>query len=897
MQNFLLIQLDRIKRNLGRIVSFLTFFVIVAIIIFNSGYALITESGSKLAYSIILGIIVLFLVLVLKLPITFFGNIAGKIKGFFKKPQFNFFVFVFIFFLLSFAVTMLVNFNISHLSTYFHYFAVLVFAFLLALSVDFNKFIEIFSTVLTFISIVSLVFFFFSNIAGTHFAPLSFVNTNGVTFENYFFIYFAQLQNLSRNCAIFWEPGIFSTYLIFGLVFELVFSKKTKLPRMFLFLVCLITTRSTAAYLLLLLFVPLFISTKLSGKRKRNGLIVVGVFFALGIAFYTPVINVLSTIAPAIFEKIDNASRSLMTRILSPVIDMQIFATAPFFGVGPNNADDLYLLLMPNFPSVDSQTSTSFWLAAAFGIPGLCFTLFYAVSLLYNAKKGQFLTNLIVFIIFMLCFNKEPHYAFVFSWMFLFILLKDQFPFKNQPSLNEKAKQTTLGDWLKGTDKNNKSLLGNISGSFLLKILVMVVGIFTVPVYSAYFNNEPVLGIWFTILSVLTWILTFDLGIGNGLKNKLAAAFVRNDPVQVKKYISSAYIVVGAISLLTALVGTIAIGQIDLNAFFNISSSALSNETLVMVVRLAFLSIIIEFFLKLILSIMHAMQMQTVASSLALISTLLLLVYAKFFPAVNLDKSIINLSLMYIFSINLPLLIATIALFLTKLRNARPNFHFFDKTYAKDIMVLGGTFFIIQLALLFINSTNEILITKIYGPTFVVSYQKYYKLFAAIMAFGSAISMPVWAAVAKAYSEKRIAWIRKVEKYLGYLTIPFALISFFLVVVLQIVFDVWLGAGSETVNYVVAALFAIYTTEIVYMYFVTATANGIGALKTQLIVLLAGAVLKIPLVLLGANLFTFNDEWVLVVGVNAFIQLPFAFFQNIENAKMLKKTEKEMRIA
>ena len=47
-------------------------------------------------------------------------------------------------------------------------------------------------------------------------------------------------------------------------------------------------------------------------------------------------------------------------------------------------------------------------------------------------------------------------------------------------------------------------------------------------------------GIWLAIFSTVTWINFFDLGVGNGLRNRLTMCFAKNNIIQAKKFIGSA---------------------------------------------------------------------------------------------------------------------------------------------------------------------------------------------------------------------------------------------------------------------------------------------------------------------------------------------------------------------
>src|SRR5438876_10388425 len=63
----------------------------------------------------------------------------------------------------------------------------------------------------------------------------------------------------------------------------------------------------------------------------------------------------------------------------------------------------------------------------------------------------------------------------------------------------------------------------NIFSSFLLKSASIFIGMIMVPMTINYVNPTQY-GIWLTLSSMISWFSFFDIGLGNGLKNKLAAA-------------------------------------------------------------------------------------------------------------------------------------------------------------------------------------------------------------------------------------------------------------------------------------------------------------------------------------------------------------------------------------
>ena len=96
----------------------------------------------------------------------------------------------------------------------------------------------------------------------------------------------------------------------------------------------------------------------------------------------------------------------------------------------------------------------------------------------------------------------------------------------------------------------------NICLSILFKGGSLILSLFNTRLYILYFGNDTILGGWYAILSILNWILYFDLGIGNGIRNKIVVPLERKDYSVVKKYVSTGYVVIGVISGAIIVVGS-----------------------------------------------------------------------------------------------------------------------------------------------------------------------------------------------------------------------------------------------------------------------------------------------------------------------------------------------------
>ena len=74
---------------------------------------------------------------------------------------------------------------------------------------------------------------------------------------------------------------------------------------------------------------------------------------------------------------------------------------------------------------------------------------------------------------------------------------------------------------MKRENRIGSGLISNMALSGICKPASMIMGYIYVPIVLSFLGTEKY-GIWSTLLTILSWISYFDIGIGNGLRNKLA---------------------------------------------------------------------------------------------------------------------------------------------------------------------------------------------------------------------------------------------------------------------------------------------------------------------------------------------------------------------------------------
>ena len=439
-----------------------------------------------------------------------------------------------------------------------------------------------------------------------------------------------------------------------------------------------------------------------------------------------------------------------------------------------------------------------------------------------------------------------------------------------------------------GKDQKDKTIVKNVIYSFIIRALAIILGLVKMPMYIRYFNNSEVLGIWFTILSILTWIFNFDLGIGNGLRNKLVKPIEDNNNQEIKKYISSAYISIFVLVFFIGIIISTIIPIINWNKFFNTSTNYISNSVFIKGMFIILLGLLLQFLLKLINSIFYAYQKSYMPSMLAFISEVLLLIAILLLnPNKEISFKFYLIAILYTLCMSLPLLLSTFIMFSTKLKKSKPSIKFFSKKHAKLILTLGGLFFWIQIMYMIIVNTNEYLITWFVGPKYVVDYQIYYKLFSLIGTLFTLLLTPIWSMVTKAIVNKDYKWVNALYNRLKKLCLLAVTCELLLIPFLQILINIWLKDRAISVNYFYAILFAISGSLIIWNGVISTIVNGMGKLKVQFITLTSGVVLNIPLAYIFCNIF---NGWIGVVLANIISFTPYCIIQPIYIKKMIKES-------
>ena len=408
-------------------------------------------------------------------------------------------------------------------------------------------------------------------------------------------------------------------------------------------------------------------------------------------------------------------------------------------------------------------------------------------------------------------------------------------------------------------NERTSSVKKSIVSTFIIRGLSVVISLFLVPVTLSYLNNTRY-GIWMTLTSVVAWMAMFDVGLANGLRNKLAEALAIKDYRAAKKYVSTSY------AMLTILVAVILLlfyavnYWIDWTTVLNTDKSYYNElNTLVLIVITLFG---IKFVLATISIIATADQKPALGSSFDVIGNaialllILLLIYTG-------KSSLISFGWVMMLTPVIIYVVVSIVLFSTKYKFLRPHFSSIEMKYAKDLIGLGVQFFIIQIAVIVIFQTGNILISQFFSPAEVTPYNIIFKYYSMLTMVWGIVMAPLWSAFTHALAQKDYKWMENTVKKLNMMMLPTFVVVIVMAFAAPYVIKLWTGDKVRVLP-VMNWVFAFYTIisiwNNIYAYFL----NGISKNRIQIITSVVASIINIPLAIFFIKYMHLGSEGIVL---------------------------------
>ncbi|MGE5318001.1 MAG: oligosaccharide flippase family protein, partial [Chloroflexota bacterium] len=305
---------------------------------------------------------------------------------------------------------------------------------------------------------------------------------------------------------------------------------------------------------------------------------------------------------------------------------------------------------------------------------------------------------------------------------------------------------------------NGQSVSTNIVYSFVIKGVSLLTSFAMVPMVLNYLGKQDY-GIWLTLSSMIAWLSFFDVGFGNGLRNKLAESIAVNDKPLARIYVSTAYAGFSGLAFVLLASALIANRFIDWNELLNAPYNR--NYDLNSLATILLILFSIRMVLKLVSFILIADRRTALGNVFDPIGGIISLAAIYFLTTTSSQSSLSTFIIVISIIPVMVLLIASSIIFNGRYKWIRPDILHVKKEYLKDLVNIGFKFFIIQISVLIIFSTDNLIIARILGPSEVTSYNIAYKYFSIATMLFSIIITPMWSAYTRAYTLNDTGWIRK----------------------------------------------------------------------------------------------------------------------------------------
>lgn len=438
---------------------------------------------------------------------------------------------------------------------------------------------------------------------------------------------------------------------------------------------------------------------------------------------------------------------------------------------------------------------------------------------------------------------------------------------------------------------NERSILTkkNIFASFAIKICTIFTTMALYPLTLNYLNEERN-GVWITLTNMILWVALFDLGFGNGLRNKYAEAKANGNLDLAQKYVSSTYAFLCLLWFSVFIIFAIVNPLLDWAKMFPKVSPEYLGE-LYQVSWIVVFAFGFQFIFKLLGSILSADQRPAITSFIDMLGQLLTLV-GVFILTRTTVPSLPKLGLIAGFAPVLVYIVASIILFNTRYKETRPSFRQINFAFGKDLMNLGVKFFIATVASLMIASTLTFLMQFVVNPEEVSRYGASYRLFTMALNVLGIIVVPYWSSFTDAYTVKDYQWMNNSVKILRKIFLGFLIFQLIVLALSPVLYylwiNVWLKESPLDITWGLSIVVCLYVCVQGWLNLHIYPINGIGKMKIQVYSSLFEMVLFIPLaIFLGKQFGTIG-----IVLAPILIYIPRMIWAPIQLNKLVNGTAK-----
>jgi O-antigen/teichoic acid export membrane protein len=344
----------------------------------------------------------------------------------------------------------------------------------------------------------------------------------------------------------------------------------------------------------------------------------------------------------------------------------------------------------------------------------------------------------------------------------------------------------------------------------------------------------------------------FDIGMGNGLRNKLAEAIAHNDLKLGKSYVSTTYAFLGAIFLFALLLFHC------INPFINwqslLNTKSIPRNELYLITSIVVSFVILRFIIQTV-TVVDAAHGDTAKAGIlqVVISgiSLLLIWLATLFTGKG------NLLLLAIILTGVPVIVYilySLFVFNRKYQIFKPQIKTINRSHSRSLVGLSLQFFVVQITATILYSSIPFVITQLFGPKEVTQFSITNSIFSLPVMLTNLVCAPAMPFVTQAKAKGDIIWLKATLKRLTYISYLFSVGTILLVFFAGFIYKLWIG-NKVIIPFNLTVSIGLYTIISLLATPYSIFINGLGKLKILTMLAPLGVTMFVGFSIFFAHLF------------------------------------------
>ena len=373
--------------------------------------------------------------------------------------------------------------------------------------------------------------------------------------------------------------------------------------------------------------------------------------------------------------------------------------------------------------------------------------------------------------------------------------------------------------------------LKQASFTLVIRAFSVFISLLYVPLVLGYLDQEKY-GIWITLTTVVNWIRLLDVGMGNGLRNKLAEAVALKQYDKGRVYVSTTYGILGGIFLLVLLLFYFINPYLNWQGILN--SKLISPDELVALTSIVVSFIVLGFILQPI-TLFYLAHGNSIAGGIIqlIISTVTLILI--WLVSIFADKG--NILLLAWIVTGIPVLVyiaVSVYTFFYKYPHLKPSFNLIRIKESGNLLRLSAQFFVVQITATVIFSSIPFIVAQLFSPNEVAVFNISNSIFILPIMLMGLITATVQPLITQAYALKDFTWIKSMLRKQLLVAFLFSLGTVLLIVFSPFIYKIWIG-NMISIPFNLSAAIGIYTIIQVVIIPFSTFINAIGKIRILVI--------------------------------------------------------------